>query len=791
MKMDALSGTVRSLGDRASLHPGVEGSAADAKTGYRIVGRSLSHRDFQEKVRGALSYADDWSMPGMLYGKIVRAQVPCAEIRAIDVSGATSFPGVRAVVTAEHVHHNAISEEVSGLGMDHIVMPVLASERIRYQGEPIAIVAADTAQAAESAAALVTVDYEETSGVFDPFAALEPDAPRVHSDGNLLVSWSIRRGDAATALSLAPVIVEGTYQSQHIDHAYLEPEAGVAWIDGDGVLTLRVSTQVIEHAREVARILGLPLTKVRVIGSYMGGGFGGKEDMTVEPYLALLAWRTRRPVKMVWSRQESLLARPKRHPFTMRYRTGASPEGEILAQEIEITGDAGAYPLLSPRVLFAAAVTAAGPYRVPDVDISSRAVLTNNLPTSAMRGFGAMQVTFAYESQMDRVAKAVGRSPEEVRRINYLHQGDILPTGERVQTYPALDEVMTAALEAMGPRPEPTDTRRRSGRGFATNMQPYGRTVFFGDHASAWIGYELDGSVTVRTGATDLGGGQAASLAQIAAEVLGTDVDHVSVHIADTALTPLAGGTFATRQLYMSGNAVLQTARELRDRVTPVARILLGTGADEELEFAGGAVRVAGTDVRMTLAEMVRACEDQGIHPACLGTFRPPRGEFDPRTGQGDTFPDYTYGTHAVDVEVDLDTGRVELLRYVACHDVGRAINPQRVEGQIQGGAVQGIGYALTEKIVIDEGNNLSSLFADYLIPTAMDVPDIETIVLEVAEGKGPFGARGIGEAPVGPTAAAIASALADAVGVRLTELPMTPERVLRAISGAQSSPRG
>lgn len=313
-------------------------------------------------------------------------------------------------------------------------------------------------------------------------------------------------------------------------------------------------------------------------------------------------------------------------------------------------------------------------------------------------------------------------------------------------------------------------------------MQPYGRTVFFGDHASAWVGYELDGSVTVRTGATDLGGGQAASLAQIAAEVLGVDVDRVSVHIADTALTPLAGGTFATRQLYMSGNAVLQTSLELRDLVDPVARSLLGVGPDVGLVFAAGQVTVDGSPQALSMGELVRECEGRGVDPACLSTFRPPRGEFDPRTGQGQTFPDYTYGAHAADVEIDLETGHIEVLRYVACHDVGRAINPQRVEGQIQGGAVQGLGYALTEKVVLEEGNNLSSLFADYLIPTAKDVPDVEAIVLEIAEGKGPFGARGIGEAPVGPTAAAIASAVYDAVGVRLEQLPMTPERVLRAL---------
>jgi len=759
--------------------------SVQTRPAFRVVGRSIPHRDFEEKVRGEMAYADDARMPGMLHGKIVRSAVPCATILSIDTIEAHALPGVRAILTADDVPYNTISEAVTGLGMDQITMPVLAGSRVRYQGEPVAIVAADTPQIAARAAELVLVDYDDVPGVFDPSEALDPGAPAVHPDGNVLVAWSIREGDAAAALAAAPVVVEGTYRSQHVDHAYLEPEGGMAWIDGDGVLTLRVSTQVIEHAREVARIVGLPQSKVRVIGSYMGGGFGGKEDMTLEPYLALLVLHTRRPVKMIWSRQESLLARPKRHPFTMTYRTGATLEGQIVAQHIQIVGDAGAYPLLSPRVLFAAAVTAVGPYRVPNVDVSSRAVLTNNVPTSAFRGFGAMQVTLGYESQMDRLAEAVGLSPQEVRRLNHLREGDLLPTGETLPTYPALDEVTRAALEAMGPGPETDDPRHRVGRGFATNMQPYGRTVFFADHASAWVGYEPDGSVTVRAGVTDLGGGQTASLAQIAAEVLGAEPDRVSVHIADTALTPLAGGTFATRQLYMSGNAVLQTATELRDAVTPVAAELLGAASDDPLVFADGAVVVEGTDRRVTLAELAHACEDAGVDPARLSTFRPPRGEFDPRTGRGKTFPDYTYGTHAVDVDVDLDTGRVRILRYVACHDVGRAISPQRVEGQIQGGVVQGIGYALSEEIVIEEGNNQSSLFADYLIPTSADVPDIETIVLEIAEGKGPFGARGIGEAPVGPTAAAVANAIAAAAGIRLTQLPFTPERVLEALRSA------
>ena len=757
------------------------------ETEYRVIGRPISHHDFREKVRGSLAYADDWNMPGMLYGRIVRAQVPSARIRSIDIAEASRIVGVRAVLTAADVPHNVVSEEASGLGIDPIAMPVLAGERIRYQGEPVALVAAETPEIAEEAAERVWVDAEELPGVFDPEEALRPDAPLVHEQGNALVVWTIGRGDAEQAIARAPVVVEGTYRTQHVDHAYLEPEAGLGWVDGDGVLTLRVSTQVIEHAREVARIVGVPATKVRVIGSYMGGGFGGKEDMTVEPYIALLMWATRRPVKMVWSRQESLLARPKRHPFTMRYRTAAERDGTILAQHIEIVGDAGAYPMLSPRVLFAAAVTAAGPYRVPDVDIRSTAVFTNNVPTSAMRGFGAMQVVFGYESQMDRLAEATGLAPAEVRARNHLAQGDLLPTGEALGTYPALQEVTAAALERLGPPPAGGTPGRLVGRGFATNMQPYGRTVFFGDRAAAWIGLEPDGSLTVRAGITDLGGGQAASLAQIAAEVLGVDPDRVSVHIADTALTPLAGGTFATRQLYMSGNAVLQTACELRDRIAPVAASLLSAASTDGLTFRDGRVGLAGSSGSVTLAEVVAACEDAGVDPAVLSTFRPPRGEFDPRTGQGRTFPDYTFGAHAVDVEVDPETGMVRLLRYVACHDVGRAINPMRVEGQIQGGAVQGIGYALTEAITLEEGTNLTSLFADYLIPTAMDVPDIEVVVLEIGEGKGPFGARGIGEACIAPCAAAIASAVAEAIGARITELPMSPERVLAALRSASA----
>jgi CO/xanthine dehydrogenase Mo-binding subunit len=747
------------------------------------------HRDFVEKVAGTLRYADDWGFPGMLHGVVVRAQLPSARIVGIDTGAARAVPGVRAVLTAADIPHNGILDEASGLGVDAIVQPVLADDRVRYDGEPVALIAAETPGAAAEAAGLVEVSYEEEPGVFDPEEALSDDAPAVHRGGNRYVTWRSAIGDVDAAMQSADLVVEETYHSQRVDHAYLEPEAGIGWIDSDGVLTLRVSTQVIEHARQVAEILELPHSRVRVIAAYMGGGFGGKEDMTVEPFIAALVWKTRRPVRMVWSRQESLLARHKRHPFRMRYRTGVTRDGTIVAQDVRIIGDAGAYPLLSSRVLFAAAVNCTGPYRADNARVESTAVFTNTVPTSAMRGFGAMQVVFGYESQMDLIAERLGLDPAQVRERNFVRQGDRRVTGEAIDTGVGVGECMRRALEELGPAwAGPVRPGVRIGRGFACSMQPYGRSVFFADRASSWIGLEQDGTMVIRAGVTDLGAGQAASLANIAGEVLGVTVDRTSVHIGDSALTPLTGGTFATRQLYMSGNAVLKVARGLREKLEPVAAALLECAASE-LRFDGNRVWAGGRSI--ALGELSRAAEHQGVMPYHHDTFHAETGKFDPETGQGRSFPDCTHGAHAVEVEVDEDTGEVRIRKYVAVHDVGRAINMQRVEGQIQGAVAQGVGYALSEEVEVSAGGVVgSTLFADYLIPTSLDLPDIKAIGLELHPGKGPFGARGIGEPPIGPPPAALASAIQDAVGVRLRRLPMTPERVLAALRKARAESR-
>ena len=777
----------------------IERSAPITDTASRVepmnvVGRRLAHHDFVDKVKGSMLYAADWQLPGMLHSRIVRAVEAPARIVAVDVTAARELPGVVVVMTHEDVPCNEVIERASGgLGELLVPMPILATDRVRYVGEPVALIAAESQQIADEAAELVVVELEALPGVFDPEEALAPGAPQVHEQGNLLVEWNIRRGDVDAALASAATIVEGEYRTQHVEHAYLEPEAGVGWIE-HGVVTLRVSTQVIEHAAEIAHILRLPASKVRVIASYMGGGFGGKEDMTVEPYLALLVWRAHRPVKMIWDRQESMIASTKRHPFVMRYRTGVASDGRIVAQQIDLVGDAGAYPCLSARIMFAGAALACGPYLTPAASVRSRAVFTNNVPTSAFRGFGAMQVTFAYESQMDKIAEVLALDRIEVRRRNFLAKGDAIPTGEKLETAVAVEETLEQALGLLGEPSVPSGSTKRVGRGVGCNMQPYGRTIWFRDRASAWLSLQADGTLLVRAGVTDLGAGQAASLCAIAAEVLGVLIDDVSVYIGDTALTPPAGGTYATRQLYMSGNAVLQAATLLRDKLAPVAVEALDCDA-ASLRFEGGAVtgtRASGVGhASLTLAELASACALRDVDPTVLAEWRASSGTFDPVSGQGASFPDYTFGTHAAEVEVDLETGEVRVLKYVACHDVGRAINPMRVEGQIQGGAVQGLGYALTEEVLYERGDIASSLFSSYFIPTSNDLPDVEVVVLESGEGKGPFGARGIGEPPIGNPAPTIANAIADAIGLRPTRLPMTPERVLALVeSRASAEPR-
>ena len=756
-------------------------------TEFKVIGKPIPRHDAWEKAFGLTSYAADFSLPGMLYGKVLRSKVPSARILSIDTSKAERLAGVKAVLTAKDVPQN---ESVTRFGQTHAIgggfeglYRVLADKRVHYAGEPVALVAAETEKIAEKALGLIRVEYQPLPGVFDPLEAMRPDAPQVEEGkANIITHYEVVKGDVEEGFSQSDVIVENTYRVPFVDHAYMEPESGVAWIDENGVIVIRVSTQVIEHFRGVADVLRLPHNRVRVIGTYVGGGFGGKEDITVESFLALLTRKTGRPVKLTYTREESILCHSKRHPYVMTYKTGAKKDGRLTALQARLVSDAGAYVYLSPWVLLYSMVNAAGPYRIPHVRVDGHTVLTNTIFTSANRGFGAPQVCFAYESQMDELAKKLRIDPVEIRKINYLKKGEALATGQVLEHHVGLEETTDRAACALGERPRGKGPIK-IGRNIASGMTSYGKMVFLHDTSRSYVSMEMDGSVTIRAGIQDIGGGQASSLCQIVAEVLGVPLEDVKIYIADTALTPLSGTTTATRQLYMSGNATLMAAHGVRKTLLRKASEMMKVDPDR-LDLADREViDQEGTGKTLSLTDVVKACASDGLPLYHVALFKAPtRNLTKYERIEGDVFPDFTFGTHAADVAVDEETGKVEVLKLVSCYDVGTAINPLSVEGQVEGGAVYGMGYGLTEEVLLEQGVIKTPSFSEYLLPTSMDVPEMETLLLESGDGVGPFGAKGIGEPSVCSVAPAICNAVCDAVGARVFDLPLTPEKVVKVL---------
>jgi len=753
----------------------------------RQVGRPLRRVDALGKAVGATVYAGDFTMPNMLHAKVFRSSEPSACIKHLDVSKARALPGVACVLTADELPDGKLITDMPGQtgqerrkGSD---APVLAARRVRFVGEPIALVAAETLAIAEQALELIEIEYEPLPGVFDPLEAMKPGAPVIHEPDNIVSSWKIRKGNTEAGLAAADLIVENTFHVPFLDHAYIEPEAGVAWVDDQDVINIRVCTQVVEHFRSIAQAVGVPHNKVHVRGTMIGGGFGGKEDITVEIFLALLTKETRRPVRLAYTREESILAHSKRHPFIITHRTGVKKNGRITGAEIKMISDSGAYPYLSPYVLLYATVTSCGPYRIDNLKVDSVSVATNNPFTSAFRGFGGAQAAVAYEQQMDEMAKALAMDPLEFRKINYLKTGDSNAIGQQIKSAVWLEEEAMQALAALGEKKRVSDDAIKIGQGFATTMQSYGRIMWFHDTSRSWVGIEQDGTVVVRCGAPDLGAGQANSLCQIAAEVLGVSLTDVTFYNSDSAVTPLAGTTTATRQLYMSGNATLKAAKMVRE-------VLLDRAAEHfkeepnSLDLADNKVFIKSDPQQwLSLGDLSKMCAADGLKLQHLALFAAPfANKLNPENLQGDIFPDFTFSAHAVEVAVDTQTGEITVLKSVGCHDVGRAINPIAVEGQIQGGSAQGIGYALMEEVQVRDGVTRTPSLSEYLIPTAKDLPTTKAIILESGTGVGPFGAKGIGEPALTPAAPAVANAVADAIGVRIHDLPLTPERVLRAL---------
>ena len=754
----------------------------------RQVGKPMRRVDALDKCTGSLRYSGDFAMTNMLHAKVFRSSKPHAKIVKLDISKALAYPGVEAVLTSDDMPNQTLVTDMPGqtgqqrrAGSD---APVLAKDVVRFYGEAIALVAAQSLDIAERALQLIEIEYEELPGVFDTEEAMKPGAPIVFAPDNIVAEHTVKRGDLEKGFAEADLVIEREYRVPYIDHAYLETESGVAWLDDQGVVHIRVCTQVVEHYRSIALALGLPQNKVHIEGTLLGGGFGGKEDITVEIYIGLLAMKTKKPVRLEYTREESLKAHCKRHPFIIRHKTGVKKSGKITASHVELISNSGAYVFLSPYVLLYATCNAAGPYHVENALLHGVSVATNNPFSSAFRGFGAAQACVAYEQQMDEIASVLAMDPLELRKLNYIKKGETTPTGAEVTSEAWLEETATHALARLGEKTKPANEHIQIGQGFASYMQSYGRITFFHDTSQAWVTMELDGGVTIRCGVPDLGAGQISSLCQIAAEVLGVPMlEDVVIYYTDSALTPLAGTSTATRQLYMSGNAVLMAASQIRSNILTYAAKQFGV-TEQDMDLADRKAFVKkDPDKFIALGDLAKRCAADGVELSKLAMFKAPFNDRpDPVTGQGEIWPDFTFGAMAVEVAVDMETGEVSVLKSVACHDVGRAINPAAVEGQIQGGGMQGLGYGLMEDLIVDQGYLKTHSLAEYLLPTTCDMPAIQCIILESGSGKGPFGAKGIGEPALTPAAPAIANAVANAIGARVHQLPLTPERVLKAI---------
>lgn len=710
-----------------------------------LIGAPIPRPDALAKVTGAARYPGDLVRPGMLHLKVVFAGRPHARISSLDAAEALAHPGVVAVFTAADVPHNAY-------GLVTPDQPVLCGDVVRFAGDRVALVVAETREAAEAAARLVRVAYEDLPALTDPLAALEPGAPIVHTaiGTNLVYHCPIRKGDAEAALAAADLVLEGEFSTPWQDHAFLQPEAGIAYLDEHGRVVVETAGQWLhEDRRQIAEVLGLPEEQVVVRYAAIGGAFGGREDLSVQHLLALAAWRLGRPVAIVWDREESLVGHHKRHPVTIRCRWGANRDGRIVAVSATATADGGAYASTSQEVIKCVALFASGCYEVPNIHVDAYAVYTNNVPSGAFRGFGAPQAQLASEIMVTRLAHALGLDPVELRRINLYREGSLEPTQQPLPPGVSVRECLEAALAELAarpPAPVPQSPALRRGVGVACGLKNLGYSFGFPEQATATV--ELFGEHAVeradlRVGAADVGQGVHLILRQIAAETLGVGLEVVRIIADDSAEAPNAGSASASRLTLMAGRAVHDAAAAA-----------LARWRDEE-------------------------------RPACATVqYRAPRTTpLDPETTAGRPNYAYGYAAQAVEVEVDISIGLVRVLRVISAHDVGRAVNRQQVEGQIEGGLAQALGYTLLEQFQMREGRVLTPGFSTYLLPTILDTPpEIVPVILELADPEGPYGARGVAELPLVPFAPAVAAAIHAACGVWLTELPFTPERVLGAL---------
>ncbi|MBN0044641.1 molybdopterin-dependent oxidoreductase [Streptomyces actuosus] len=771
------------------------------------IGESTLRPDGTLKVTGEFAYSSDMWHEDMLWGQILRSTVAHAEIVSIDTSQALALPGVYAVMT-----YDDLPTEVKNYGLEIQDTPVLAHGKVRHHGEPVAIVAADHPETARRAAAKIHVEYRELPVITDEASAVAPDALLVHEGRddhhaghvphpNVVHRQPIVRGDAAAAARRADAVVTGEYTFGMQDQAFLGPESGLAVPEEDGGVHLYIATQWLHSdLRQIAPVLGLPEDKVRMTLAGVGGAFGGREDLSMQIHACLLALRTGKPVKIVYNRFESFFGHVHRHPAKLYYEHGATKDGKLTHIKCRIVLDGGAYASASPAVVGNAASLSVGPYVVDDVDIEAIALYTNNPPCGAMRGFGAVQACFAYEAQMDKLAKKLGMDPVELRRLNAMEQGTIMPTGQPVDS-PAPVAELLRRVKAMPMPPERqwessegADVRQLPGGlsntthgegvvrgvGYAVGIKNVGFSEGFDDYSTARVRMEVvagEPVATVHTAMAEVGQGGVTVHAQIARTELG--VTQVTIHPADTQVGS-AGSTSASRQTYVTGGAVKNACELVREKVLEIGRRRFGSHhpawATAELLLEGGKVV---TDAGEVLADLVDVLEGEAVEIEREWRHRPTEA-FDLRTGQGNGHVQYSFAAHRAVVEVDTELGLVKVIELACAQDVGKALNPLSVVGQIQGGTTQGLGVAVMEEIIVDPktAKVRNPSFTDYLIPTILDTPTIPVDVLELADEHAPYGLRGIGEAPTLSSTPAVLAAIRAATGLELDRTPVRPEHL-------------
>lgn len=751
------------------------------------IGRSILRADIQGKVTGETRYGGDLKGPETLTATVIRAAHAHANVLSVDFTEARAIEGVVAVLGREDIRgtnrHGLIKR-------DH---PVFCDERVRYRGDAIGLVVARSAEAARRGRDAVRVQYEPLPVIETMADAQAPGAAAIHEFGNVLATQLIRKGDAEKALAEADVVVTRVFDTQGVDHAFLDLEAGYAEMDGE-VVTIHASGQwVHEERRLIALALGLPVERVRIVQPPTGGAFGGREDISIQIYLGLATLVLGQPVRMQYTREESMVARHKRHPMQIEYTLAATRDGTLTAAKVLIRSDEGAYASTGPAVLRKAVSHCTGPYRVPNVQADGVALFTNHCPTGAMRGFGACQLAIAYEGAVLALANELGMDIVELKKKNLVRDGDRITTNQVINVASAVD-CLDAALSRFqwnARRKDHPAPHLRRGYGVSTICFGLGYGDGYPDASRARVRFAEDNVLEVYSGGVEVGQGLHSLLAQIAGEEFGIEASRVRVIASDTALTPESGSSSATRQTLFSGNAVKLAAGEVHRQVMDAAAVMLGLHWEDLAIRGDRIVGLHNENIATPLVFVLKAARERGFPLDSTAVYKPRTAAPVDNTGQSPrAFLTYMFGSHVAEVLVDIETGEVRVERIVAAHDVGKAINPREVAGQIEGGVAQGLGMALMEEVVTRQGRILNASFTDYIIPTILDVPRIESVIVERPDLEGPYGARGVGEPPLIGTVPAILAAISDAIGRPVEVTPATAERVWKILHGDNGGPR-